>query len=64
MLFYHAGTCFLKVPKSFWVGKAIRKILNLKFTDLSFSHNFNMNKGNVYAKLNAHTLLSFRDIDY
>ena len=33
-------------------------ILNLTFTELFFSHNFNTNKFNFHAKFNAHTLLS------
>ena len=37
------GARFSKVPKSFWARKATAKILNLKFTELFFSHNFNTN---------------------
>ena len=34
------------------------------FTELFFSHNFNMNKVNLHAKFNAYTLLSFLDTDH
>ena len=55
---------FSKVPKSVWARKAMTKILNLIFTELSFSHHFNTNKVNFNAKLNAYTLLSFLDTDH
>ena len=55
---------FLKVPKRFRARKAIKKILNLMFTKLFFSHNFNSNKVNFHAKFNANTLLSFWDTDH
>ena len=35
---------FLEGPEKFSVRKAITKILNLMFTQLFFSHNFNTNK--------------------
>ena len=41
------------------VWKAIVKIVNLMFTELFFSHNFNTYKVNFHAKFNANTLLSF-----
>ena len=47
------GARFSKVPKSFRARKAITdmtKILNLMFTELFFSHNFNTNKVNFHAK--------------
>ena len=37
------GARFSKVPKRFRAWKATAKILNLKFTELFFSHNFNTN---------------------
>ena len=53
------GARFSRVPKSFRARNATTKILNLKFTWLFFSHNFNTNNVNFYAKFNAYTLLSF-----
>ena len=55
------GARFSKVPKSFRSRKAITKISNLKFTELFFSHIFNMNKVVLHAKFNAYTLLCFQD---
>ena len=55
------GVRFPKVPKSFRTRKAITKISNLKFTDLFFSHIFNMNKVVLHAKFYAYTLLCFQD---
>ena len=51
-----SGARFSKVPKRFWARKAITKILNLMFTELFFTHNFNNNKVNFHARLNAYTL--------
>ena len=45
------GARFSKVPKSFRARKATRKILNLKFTELFISHNFNTNKVSFHASL-------------
>ena len=53
------GARFLKVLKSFRVWKAITKILNLTFTKLFISHNFNRNNVNFHAKFNAYVLLCF-----
>ena len=50
------GARFSKVPKRFWARKAITKILNLMFTELFFTHNFNTNKVNFHSKFNAYTL--------
>ena len=58
------GARFSKVPKSFRARKATTKILNLKFKELFFSHNFNTNKVNFHAKFNEYTLLSFLDTDH
>ena len=58
------GSRFPEVPKSFRARKATTKILNLKFKELFFSHNFNTNKVNFPAKFNAYTLLSFLDADH
>ena len=55
------GAHFSKVPKSFRTRKAITKISNLKFTELFFSHIFNMNKVVLHAKFYAYTLLCFQD---
>ena len=52
------GVHFSNVPKSFRGRKATIKILNLKFTELLFSHNINTNKINFHAKFNAYTLHS------
>ena len=54
-----AGARFSKVPKSFRARKATTKISNLKFTELFFSHIFNMNKFSLHAKFHAYTLLCF-----
>ena len=53
------GARFSKVPKSFWARKATTEISNLKFTELFFSHIFNMNKFSLHAKFHAYTLLRF-----
>ena len=53
------GARFSKVPKSFRARKATTKISNLKFTELFFSHIFNMNKFSLHAKFHAYTLLCF-----
>ena len=55
------GARFSNVPKSFRTRKAITKISNLKFTELFFSHIFNMNKVVLHAKFYAYTLLCFQD---
>ena len=55
----YSGARFSKVPKIFRAQKATRKILNLKFTELFISHNFNTNKVSFHAKFNAYTLLFF-----
>ena len=57
------GARFSKVPKSFRTQKAVTKISNLKFTELFFSHIFNMNKVVLHAKFYAYTLLCFQDTD-
>ena len=54
------GARFSKVPKSFQTRKAITKISNLTFTELFFSHIFNMNKVVLHAKLYAYTLHCFQ----
>ena len=59
-LLYTPGTLFSKVPKSFRGRKAITQISNLKFTELFFSHIFNMNKGSLHAKFYAHKVLLFK----
>ena len=53
------GARFSKIPKSFRARKATTKISNLKFTELFFSHIFNMNKFSLHAKFHAYTLLCF-----
>ena len=40
--------------------KAITKISNLKFTELFFSYNFNMNKVSLHAKFHVYTLRFFK----
>ena len=57
------GARFSKVPKSFRAQKATTKISNLKFTELYFSHVFNMNKFSLHAKFHAYTLLCFENSD-
>ena len=57
---YTSEACFSKVPKSFRARpENHNKILNLKFTELFFSHIFYTNNVNFHAKFNAYTLLSF-----
>ena len=58
------GPVSLEGPEKFSGPESHNKMLTLKFTELFFSHNFNMNKGNFHAKFNAYTLLSFRDTDH
>ena len=54
-----SGARFSKVPKSFRARKATTEISNLKFTELFFSHIFNMNKFSLHAKFHAYKLLCF-----
>ena len=62
-VFRQPGARFSKVPKSFRARKATTKISNLKFTELFFSHVFNMNKFSLHAKFHTYTLLCFENSD-
>ena len=57
-------TWFPEGPETFSSPESHKKILNLMFTKLFLSHNFNSNKVNFNAKVNANTLLSFWDTDH
>ena len=48
------GARFSKVLKSFQTRKAIPKISTLMFTELSFSHNFQMKKVSLHANFHEY----------